>query len=427
MFQKLLWRGYYRYNVAPKIPLQQKITLSKLAIQVRNNMWYSFIDNQFRQEKHDMMDSSPMRKLARTVVFQEHIEDEQMFREMDHAWMMKNPIRLLTIREKTNIESMARQMRFTRSVSPSKMHQFISRASNHASLMYLATCHTYKYVRMAASPLHRWTESNGLSIVAGAEEIQYIHLERSRVLSEIGESLAKNYCILYRKYMLREYRRQHRIPEVQFLDGCSNYAIIIFPADVQIVDRFLADSNLEGFRNFTLWTGKNHFQSYATSLLAATDEGVTINDLTDAAQTFKNISHLTHRETQVQILADSSKIVVPDLPGSTPRRHIEFYFVRRDRSRFRQSDFKSCTAKINEFIGSQPGSELTSAVGFVNRWLSDTMVIRLVGPATEDLKYDNLSTDLIQVINLTKGVIFQKIVDRTCWIHLPLLRNSALE
>jgi hypothetical protein len=274
-------------------------------------------------------------------------------------------------------------------------------------IAYLASRRTSK--RMASSPLREWTLLNSASIQCHANKMHEIRSLRSRTLKKIGDLLSEKSQDLT--------VRRNLIPEVQFQPTCASYVIIIFPQDLQIVDRFLADSNLGGlqsverFTGYTIYTDKNHYRSYATSLLVS---GRTINDLIDAAHTFKNISHLTHKNTQVQILSDSDKIQCNH--RSLLVRKIELYFVKRDRRDFRPSDYKTCSVKTTGFLKRYP--DLTFTIGFVGRWLGDTVLITIQGPFELPIKYNNLCADLIQVVNLIKGIIFQKIMDRTCWLHL---------
>lgn len=380
---------------------------------------------QFQRELKDRLrcpaiSRSPMHQLARTESFKEHISDLCLVREVERELIETNPMRLMCYQERDNIQTLARRMSFKRELQSSRMHQFIRGYLARTNIMQHALYMSIKAASMNDSPLRRWTIENGTLIQASAKQMAEIRDLRSQTLGQIKESLNKNYGRLYRRYALREYRRQNNIPEVQLLPGCNSYATIVFPQDVQIVDRFLADCNLDGMSGVSLFTGctiyidKNHYRSYASALITA---GNSIDDLTDTAQTFKNISHLTHKDTQVQILADSSKIQCPE--GSGIERKLEFYFVKRDRNNFTLSDYKTCSGKITDFLRRFP--DLTVSIGFVGRWLGDTMLVTLSGTsqAGGKIKYTNISTDLIQTVNLVKGVIFQKIVDRTCWLHLP--------
>lgn len=424
-FSKSLWSSYYYTYVVRKIPNQYGKIMSPLAACLKNSCWYSNIDYSIRQYNQELMKSSPMHKMVQSDDFQDQFTDSIMLREAKTYYRDKDPIRLLTKLEKNNIQKLARQMRFRRELNASRMHKFVMSTNNRLmiALRYISVYNLYN-VKKLRGPLSKWTDSNREQVVQRANEMMEIRNLRSEALKKISDALKRNYGSLYRKYVLKTFRTQNGIPEVKFKGRCTNYASIVFPPDMQIVDRFLAESNLDGFIGQTIYTSRNHYRSYATSLLTTSVGMPSINDLTDAAQTFKNISHLTEENTQVQILSDSDRIVIPPQAGgwSNVRRHVDIYFVRRDRNNFRSSDHKSVISKVSDFLKRYP--DLNYEVGYVGRWLGDTMLVSLTGPEElKEGKYTNLSTDLIQVVNLIKGIIFQKVVDRTCWIHLPPMKE----
>lgn len=419
IFRKEIWRGFFHAQIVPKIARQRGIIMSKLASFVRRHIWYADIVHQIRCYNDTLMRSSPMFKLAQTEAFREHIVDQLFFRQFDYHTMETDPIRRLTCIEKDNIINAARRMKFSRTVRMSKMHQFVSKFNNRTAIIYHAACNLMNIAEMTSSPLRKWTLANCDIIKFNVQRMNDIRQARYDTLKKIDDLLAKNYGTLYRSHSLRAFRCRNNIPEVKFQDGCTSYADIIFPENVQVVDRFLADSNLDGFSNCTIYTGKNHFQSHAVSLLA-TEQGMpTINDLTDAAQTFVNISHVSHSDTQVKILSDSNKLNIDAVNATVVRRSIDLYFIRRDRADFKIGDFRNCRTKINDFMKRYPDLQYT--IGYLDRWLSGTMIINITGPLSlsGNVKYTNLTTDVIQVVNLIKGFIFKKVMDRTCWLHLP--------
>lgn len=417
------WQTFYKncYNqlIVRRITQQHGLVTSKLAKCVRDNIWYSFIAGELRTYEHNMFMESPMHKLATKPEFYDWLYGEQLLRVIDRYFRETTPMHILAVKEQANIVKMARQMSLKIMVRPSKMYNFISNPNNRMAIVYFGSRNMARIAEMTSSPLHVWSYNNKYQLSARAAQYWEIKTLRTQTLQNITGLLARNYGTLYRKHTLKEYRRQNGIPEIQFLPHCASYANIVFPINMQLADRFLADSNLDGFITQTIYTDRNHYQSYAVSLLVSANHQPSIDDLTDAAQTFKNISHLTHEATQVQILSDSTKISfpVPD-PTVQANRYIEFYFVCRDRTDFRNSDFKICNARITEFLKRFPA--LNYKVGFVGRWLSDTMVLQVTGPCNDAGigKYINIVTDLIRVVNLVKGVIFQKVIDRTIWIQL---------
>jgi len=418
------WQTFYKncYNhlIVRRITQQHGLVTSKLAKCIRDNIWYSFIAEELRTYEHTMFMDSPMHKLATNPEFYDWIYGEQLLRVIDRYFRETTPMHILAVKEQANIVKMARQMSFSRVVRPSKMYNFISNLNNRMAIVYFGSRNMARMAEMTSSPLRVWSHNNKYQLSARATEYCEIKTLRTQTLQNITGLLARNYGTIYRKHTLREYRQRNGIPEIQFLPNCASYANIVFPIDMQLADRFLADSNLDGFITQTIYTDRNHYQSYAVSLLtSASASQPSIDDLTDAAQTFKNISHLTHEATQVQILSDSTKISFPSPdPTVQAKRYIEFYFVCRDRTDFRSSDFKTCNARITEFLKRFPALEYK--VGFVGRWLSDTMVLQVTGPYNDIGigKYNNVVTDLIRVVNLVKGIIFQKVIDRTIWLQL---------
>lgn len=409
------YKSYFKYNVVPRIAVQHGVVTSKLAIFTRASLWYPIIHqiyiDSLREEKQD----SPMRKLARTEEFQEHLYDISMFRSYDQFLQERSPMHKLATLEYDNIILRARKCHMSNMMGPSRMHQFAMDKGNAMMITYLSSGITYRNARRTSSPMRMWTKIHKQTLLNASYQMRYIRNLRKQVLYTIGQLLNKNYGHLYRKFMLRDFRKTNGIPEVAFQPDCANYAIIEFPQDVQVVNRFLADSNLDGFTNHTIYYDRNHYQSFATSLLVPQSGKPSINDITDAAQTFKNIASLTEYETTVSILSDSTKITGVK-NNEKVKHHTDIYFVKRDRKAFTRGDYRSCSSKIYSFLSRYP--DIKCRIGFSERWLSDTMVVTLIGPENGDTKYINFNADLIQMVNLVKGVIFQKVVDRACWLCL---------
>lgn len=404
-------KQHYTCNVVSKIANQHGMVTSKLAGFIRESVWYPIIAEILRNSRREEAQESPMSNLARAVDFKDYIYDQAMFRDADYYFMENSPMHLLAVNEQQNINYMARRLK----IKSSPMHQFAKDKNNSLMIMYLSSGITFRKARMTSSPIHIWTRFNKHHLKYASWEMFEIGQQRKQVLHTIKQLLNKNYGRMYRKFMLREFRKSHGIPEVEFKPGCSNYAIIQFPRDVQIVNRFLADSNLDGFTNHTIYYDRNHYQSFATSILVPYSGKPSINDITDAAQTFKNISSLTECETVVNVLSDSSKIIISETEPNA-EHHTDIYFVKRDRKTFTSSELRNCSNKIYGFLKRYPN--INCKIGCSERWLSDTMVVTLTSSENKDINYSNLNTDLIQVVNLIKGIIFQKVADRISWLHL---------
>ena len=219
---------------------------------------------------------------------------------------------------------------------------------------------------------------------------------------------------------LQTFKKQYSIGDVAFAKDCCNYVTIEFPPNTQLVDQFLSESNLDGFVGKTIYSSKNEFVSCANCLLD--NEPASIDELIDAAQTFKNISHLTNQDTKVSILADSGKVEIPVDDDNSCKRLIELHFVKRDHTDFTSYQYRSCITKAKEFVKNH--DNIKFEIGFLNRWLSDTLIITLSHTDFLQVKSNNLTTDIIQSINLIKGIIFAKVIDRVQWLQLVNKENE---
>jgi hypothetical protein len=424
-FYKLVLKDWMNSKVLPKIPVQRGLILSQLRPILMSTLWYAEIQKSFAESALWHMNQSPMRSLAQTNKLREHIFDAAFFREVDQEKIDDNPMRKLALEEPVEIARLARTKSLNMTLNRSPMSRFVRSNGNITKQMisWLAGEYSRRLARLIGSPLRHFTVTNRDFILHKACEFQLIQQERKAITTKIVELLSRNYGTLYRKFLLKEFRKEHNIPDVTFGLHCTNTARIVFPWNMQLVNKFLADSNLDGFTSKTLYQGKNQFQSYAYSLLGS---GTSINDLTDAAQTFKNISHLTDKDTQVLMLADSTGIEIPDNMSALCKRHIEIHFVKRDRSTFKQAQFDIVLSKVRDFKKRQCSKDLTITVNCLEKWLSDEIVVVVEGNCDGNFEtFETLNRELVHHVNLIKGVIFAKLIDLTAWLHLPPLPSKA--
>lgn len=411
-FSRTLWRAVFHRMIAPKIPAQQGIVLSHMRRCMQENVWFAIMEYNDQIDRYHRFTSSPMRKMAQSPYFQACLEayqqqkrDATRQRTRDHMWWV-------TLIEGPNIKALAAKKRFNRMVKASPLYRW-----TRNNKLELATSNTERSARRVleyASPLRLFTCENHEPLQQAARDMYCLRYNQQVYRDWIGDDLRKNYGTLYRKHAMRAYRIENNIPEVTFDENCSNTAFIVFTPNKHLANQFLADSNLEDFRSTTVYWNKNNFQSYAYSHLG---RGVCINDLTDAAQTFLNISHLTDENTQVQMHADTGKMNIPE--GGTTHRHIWIYFVKRDLTEFKADQFKTCSTKVRDYFRRMKDADVDVRVGCVDKWLSGTLVVRIESLNDADIPFENISKDIINMVNLVKGVIYAKMSDRIGWIHLP--------
>lgn len=420
-----LWKEYYYTHVLPKLAMQRGIVMSKLRPFLMCSTWYSIISNELREIRYDAMQLSPMYKLGQSKQFQSELDNIQQIRLYERYLERTNKLRIVSSIEKDNIVRLARVKQFNRTLNKSPMHRFIISNNYHAKLFLRSLGAIQRHLTMVSSPLKVWCSANKYVIKQHVLTFDEIRMNRAKVLKNIANILAINYGSIYRKYVLKAFRAKNAIADVTLNNNCNNHAVIVFPLDIQAVDQFLSDSNLDGFVTKTIFSSTNHFQSQATSFLALQQgKDPTIDELTDAAQTFKNISCLSDYDTHIRILSESGKINIPTDQVEKCQRIIEIHFVKRDRKDFKVGQYQSCVSRVNEMTKRYPYISIT--VGFLGRWLSDTIIVTMTGPITTTEKYTNISTDMIQMINLVKGVIFAKMIDNTCWLSLPPLKDLSI-
>lgn len=411
-FSRTLWRAVFHRMIAPKIPVQQGIVLSRMRRCMLENVWFAIMEYNDQVDRHLQFTSSPMRGLAQSTDFQDWLtahqqrkQDALRLRTRDHMWW-------ITVIEAENIKKLAAQKRFNREVKISPLHRWTQ--NNQLAVTTEVLERSARRVMEAASPLRLFTCENMGALICTAYRMHCDKYKQQVYRAWVCDDLRRNYGRLYRKHAMRAYRIENNIPEVTFDENCSNTAYIVFTPNKHLANQFLADSNLEDFRSTTIYWNKNNIQSYAYSHLG---RGVCINDLTDAAQTFLNISHLTDENTQVQMHADTGKITIPE--GGRTYRHILIYFVKRDRTEFKADQFKTCAGKVRDYFRRMKDADVDVRVGCVDKWLSDTLVVRIESVNEDNIQFNHISKDIITTVNLVKGVIYAKMSDRIGWIHLP--------
>jgi hypothetical protein len=406
------WQACIYHYIIPKIPAQRGKVMSKLCSAIVDSQWYAKIIQESIHNKYDRMEKSPLRTFITNN--SDKLEERHYNRSYRTYITNNHPMHQLALAENKQIIFLADKKRLNRTINTSPMHQWGCSNKNQL-LLANALCNRIKK-QSPYSRLKNFICNNLHELQQQVALHNYIRINRTKYNALICSDLIINYGTLYRKYMMLNFRKVNNIPEVQFKHDCSHTVFIAFPKNMLLVHQFLTECNVDGFNSISIYWDTNNFQSYAYSLLG---KNACINDLTDAAYTFLNISNLTHEDTYVQLLSDSNKIIIPDTDQC--KRHIWIYFVKRDLSKFTSSQFATCVKKINEFFKRLKNSQIQVQIGSPDQWLSDKLLICIEGPALCDERYDNISSDLINFINLVKGVIFAKIEDRVSWIHLPLL------
>jgi len=281
---------------------------------------------------------------------------------------------------------------------------------------------------MYSSPLHKWTIVNSDLVALRANILEDIQRLRREGLTAIQDGLARQYGRLYRPVALKNYRETHGATPMEFMDGCSNMVSIVFPPNVHLADQFLAESNLDGFQNRVFYTGPDQFESCTSTILDCPREvKSSLDDLTEAAQTYYNLSKLISSNTNtnagaasVEILADSTRLESKSSVGW--ERRIEIHFVKRDRTSFTKDQYGSVMKKVGIFQKKYSG--VTFKVGFLSRWLGEILVIQV--QTTQSMQQEqeqeqhsaHRTADLIQSINLIKGIIFARRTDYVCWMRI---------
>ena len=100
--------------------------------------------------------------------------------------------------------------------------------------------------------------------------------------------------------------------------------------------------------------------------------------------------------------------------------HATMTFTRRDQSRFTLALYKKCIAKAQEYVNRYNNThtgELKLGVGFSKKWLSTELVVTIECPYPDNVMRTVLS-DMVQHINLIKGVLFAQSTDQVRWIRL---------
>ena len=420
-FREELWKGYFCLHVASKIPTHRGLVCSRLSKFLRDNLVESEIKCCERSCNYNNMIISPMHNYASTEEFKDSLFDSHLMREWMRFIFENNPMHMLAVREGENIAFLVQRRKTRSQLRESQMHKFIIKTNNRIALADIIDCKKSLYEQIKRSPLRIWTKYNKEFLAESASKIFYDRKEKGRILLNIKDSLEEEYSTIKQSMNLQQFKREHSIGNVAFVNNCCNYVSIEFPQNTQLVDQFLSESNLEGFTGKTVYYSKNEFSSCANCLLDIREPSE-IDDLIEVAQTFKNISHLTDQNTKVSVLADSGKVEVPVDDDNSCKRIIELHFVKRDHSDFTTSQYRTCVSKIKDFL--KKHEDVSFKIGFADRWLSDNLVVTLSHTNFIQVKSNNLTSDIIQSINLIKGIIFAKVIDRICWLQLANKENE---
>lgn len=420
-FREELWKGYFYTHVCPKILTQRGIVCSKLGKFFRNNIVDAEINYYNRTRSYNNMLISPLHNLSSTDDFKDALFDNLIMRQWSIFYFDNHPMHKLAMAEAENISLLASRRTIKSLLKESVMHNFITNTNNRIEFRDFIDFKRKSYETLKKSPLRIWTKYNKQIVNENAHRLFYIKAKRCKTLLDIEESLFREYPIIQKSMNLQTFKREYNIGNVAFSNDCCNYVTIEFPPNTQLVDQFLSESNLDGFVGKTTYYNKNEFISHANCLLD-NHEPTNVDALINAAQTFKNISHLTNQDTKVSVLADSGKVEVPIDDENSCKRLIELHFVKRDHTDFTVSQYRSCMNKAKEFVKNH--ESISFEIGFMNRWLSDTLIITLSHTDFIKVKSNNLASDIIQSINLIKGIIFAKVIDRVQWLQLANKENE---
>lgn len=405
----------FRNSVLPQIPRQRGYVCSKFARYLRDSLWYSYINQACADCRHTDMRQSPMRKYVKTYDIADKLVSCAFARAIDEYEMEISPMRRCAVEEQETIQHGLFHLR----MNASTMKRAVESIYAQYYIQLCAARLTHRRAQMTSSPLRVFTRHNKDIIIHAVNQRKSRGYQRDCTLRALVEDFHKNYGRITRRMQVGTYKKEHNIPEVALEDGSIHTAMIVFPSNMQLVDKFLAESNLEGFTDRVYYQGKHHFRSYATALFV----NKTVDEIIDTARTYKHISHLTQTDTMVWILSTNNKMTIPEDQQDLCTRRSEICFVRRDRCKFTESQYRQAHNKVRDYLKRLKNDKIQFAVSFIGSWLSNELVITLEAPMDVDVK--PLYRELIHQVNLIKGFIFAKLIDNVRWVSLPPLSNDS--
>ncbi len=399
----------YKADIVPHISSQRRYVLSPLKKILCSTCKYAehlYIE---RQQRYNAMALSVMRQYITSYDICDKLESMYWLREYDMYLMARSPMRLYVCNNKEEINSLSRRYALHFEIGLSPLHKCIKQAKPLLDVLYQYSLNRRN--NMQQSLLRKYILCNTAELIRRLDE----RLHRAEIRQNIVNQLhAMQYTFVYNKMLLRRYRDEHQIPAVH-IDGTYNTVYILFPYNTMKNNQFIADTHLQCFEPKEDYYSATDAQSYCTTHIS--DEAQ-MNDLVELSQTFKNLSSLTDAEANVWLLTDRNKLTIQgDALSAT--HYIRISFVRRDREAFDISQYKSCCAVVNDYLAEKTIPGMSIDLVFENKWLTDEIVIVVEAPVVKDQHLvKNAVEDVVQRINMIRGLIFAKIVDQIRWISL---------
>lgn len=395
--QRKLTQWIYRRTVLPRISGHSELVMSPMRGLARRCSTEILLHRVETAALYCTANSSPLRAFVTDTHIQNYLENEYTLRQYDWEFRNNSPMREFVQNNGTQLTRRA-------ALFQSPMHQYAK--SNGHIIEVLAYLREQSRVRR--SPLY--------PIMDLAYCIQF-HREagvrralRATIVSELKETL---FGPVYQKLLSGRLRKDTGVSDVIAQPGYTS-VYIVFPAGRFVSNRFLLETGLEHVEAYEDYfgPGPDQFQSYCVASVRGEEkdgdgDALSLTDYVTLAGTYKQLSHLVDDDARVLLTTDLSKIQVQVNRGAM--HYTRIYFVRRDREDFTLSDYNSVKAI-------HPGT-----VGFVNKWLGEELVIILESPYTDAAAHRNAVSDLIQRVNLIKGIIFARVVDQVKWLDWEVL------
>lgn len=355
------WKLYFSYHVLPSVPEANNIIQStKFRNLLKDNILYAKIFVAKKRRDLKLFNDSPMRSNIGSVHgVRATIRHYWSVRRDRHFNMMISPMRVYTIRNRRHLN------RRSLKVNNTMIREMMS----------------YQEKRMSA--VHDELLSDGLSKIAKRREM-------------------RDYCEL------------NGIPRIDLNSDAVNQMYVCFNK-AHSAHKFIADSNLDGFKAENIYYGKNNVVSRCHAVLS---NNMSVNEIINAAQSVKNVSSInTDDVAKIHIGTDTKSV---NINGSPQRSTIvsTIIFMRRDQKSFTKSQYNSCKDTVKRYI-KRYDHLLTSDIGFKDKWLGTQLVVEIsLNDNEEGINMKNVSADIITSINMVKDIIFATLSTEIYWINI---------
>ena len=406
-------KTYFNWRVIPRIHDHRDFVMSPTRKCINKHILYSQILSWQRMDKQHQMANSPMRKLSADPHVQEVLCDSSFIRDYIYGLQERSPMKQYIAEHGNFLRSCARRFLLIHTMARSSM---VRCAWTHSGdFWYQANLRELRNENQETSVMRAIKEDD---IKQAVTDRAWRLANQNAVRKRLHEDLARNYNTLYRKVLIRNYRKENNIPNPTLVPGYTT-AAILFPRNQMKNNQFLADSSLEDFEPKEEYYTPVEFRSYCVTNL---QDPANVGDLVDVAKTFKQISHLTDEDTEVHILTDSTKIQFTENDEDMATCQATAAFMRRDQSKFTSSLFNKCQSKIRDYVkrynnNAEPDAQLEARISFNKKWLDKELVVTLTCPY-KDNNMRNVLSDVVQHVNMVKGVIFAKSTDQVRWITI---------